>query len=94
MKTVPHLLCIDDDNKIRELLKQYLSSKGFRISIAKDSFEAEQLINFLFDLIVLDIMMPRKNGIDFLNDLRSFDNSTPVLMLTADGQIEKKKNHF
>ena len=88
MKTLPHLLCIDDDDKIRELLKEYLSSKGFRISIAKDSFEAEQLIEFfLFDLIVLDIMMPRKNGIDFLTDLRSFDNSTPVLMLTADGQI-------
>ena len=67
MKTVPHLLCIDDDNKIRELLKQYLSSKGFRISIAKDSFEAEQLINFfLFDLIVLDIMMPRKMELIFL----------------------------
>ncbi len=95
MKTLPHLLCIDDDNKIRELLKEYLSSKGFRISIAKDSFEAEQLIEFfLFDLIVLDIMMPRKNGIDFLNDLRGFDNSTPVLMLTADGQIEKKKKSF
>ena len=67
MKTVPHLLCIDDDNKIRELLKQYLSSKGFRISIAKDSFEAEKLINFfLFDLIILDIMMPRKMELIFL----------------------------
>ena len=92
MKNLPHLLCIDDDNKIRELLEIYLSSNNFRVSVAKDSFEAEKFTNFfLFDLVILDIMMPKKDGIQFLNRFRTLDFNTPVLMLTADNQIEKKK---
>ena len=95
MKNLPHLLCIDDDNKIRELLEIYLSSNNFRVSVAKDSFEAEKLTNFfLFDLIILDIMMPNKDGIQFLNHFRTLDFNTPVLMLTADNQIEKKKASY
>ncbi len=95
MKNLPHLLCIDDDNKIRELLEIYLSSNNFRVSVAKDSFEAEKLTSFfLFDLVILDIMMPKKDGIQFLNHFRTFDFSTPVLMLTADNQIEKKKASY
>ena len=95
MKNLPHLLCIDDDNKIRELLEIYLSSNNFRVSIAKDSFEAEKLTNFfLFDLLILDIMMPEKDGIQFLNNFRALDFNTPVLMLTADNQIEKKKASY
>ena len=95
MKNLPHLLCIDDDNKIRELLEIYLSSNNFRVSVAKDSFEAEKLTNFfLFDLIILDIMMPNKDGIQFLNHFRRLDFNTPVLMLTADNQIEKKKASY
>ena len=95
MKNLPHLLCIDDDNKIRELLEIYLSSNNFRVSVAKDSFEAEKLTNFfLFDLVILDIMMPNKDGIQFLNYFRTLDFSTPVLMLTADNQIEKKKASY
>ena len=95
MKNLPHLLCIDDDNKIRELLEIYLSSNNFRVSVAKDSFEAEKLTNFfLFDLVILDIMMPKKDGIQFLNHFRQLDFNTPVLMLTADNQIEKKKASY
>ena len=95
MKNLPHLLCIDDDNKIRELLEIYLSSNNFRVSVAKDSFEAEKLTNFfLFDLVILDIMMPDKDGIQFLNHFRTLDFNTPVLMLTADNQIEKKKASY
>ena len=95
MKNLPHLLCIDDDNKIRELLEIYLSSNNFRVSVAKDSFEAEKLTNFfLFDLVILDIMMPNKDGIQFLNHFRTIDLNTPVLMLTADNQIEKKKASY
>ena len=91
MRTLPHLLCIDDDNNIRELLKIYLSGKNFRVSVAKDSFDAEKLTNFfIFDLIVLDIMMP-KMALG-LNSLRKFDLNTPVLMLTADGQLDNKKS--
>ena len=95
MMNLPHLLCIDDDNKIRELLEIYLSSNNFRVSVAKDSFEAEKLTSFfLFDLIILDIMMPNKDGIQFLNHFRTLDFNTPVLMLTADNQIEKKKASY
>ena len=95
MKNLPHLLCIDDDNKIRELLEIYLSNNNFRVSVAKDSFEAEKLTNFfLFDLVILDIMMPEKDGIQFLNHFRTLDFNTPVLMLTADNQIEKKKASY
>ena len=95
MKNLPHLLCIDDDNKIRELLEIYLSSNNFRVSVAKDSFEAEKLTNFfLFDLVILDIMMPNKDGIQFLNHFRTSDFNPPVLMLTADNQIEKKKASY
>ncbi len=95
MKTIPHLLCIDDDNKIRELLKIYLTSKSFKVTTAKDSFEAEKLTSFfLFDLIILDIMMPKRNGIEYLDLLRKFDINTPVLMLTADNQLEKKEKSY
>ena len=95
MKNLPHLLCIDDDNKIRELLEIYLSNNNFRVSVAKDSFEAEKLTSFfLFDLVILDIMMPNKDGIQFLNHFRTIDLNTPVLMLTADNQIEKKKASY
>ena len=95
MKNLPHLLCVDDDNKIRELLKIYLVGKNFRVSIAKDSFDAEKLTEFfMFDLIILDIMMPKRNGIEFLDLLRKFDLNTPVLMLTADSQLDKKKSSY
>ena len=74
MKNLPHLLCVDDDNKIRELLEIYLTTKNFRVSVARDSFEAEKLTSFfLFDLIILDIMMPQKSGIEFLDTFRKFD---------------------
>ena len=92
MKNLPHLLCVDDDNKIRELLEIYLTSKNFKVSVAKNSFEAEELTSFfLFDLIVLDIMMPEKDGIQFLDYFRKIDLNTPILMLTANNQLEKKK---
>ncbi len=95
MKTTPHLLCVDDDNKIRELLKIYLTNKSFKVTTAKDSFEAEKLTRFfLFDLIILDIMMPKRNGIEYLDSLRKFDLNTPVLMLTADNQIQIKENSY
>ena len=95
MKNLPHLLCVDDDNKIRELLEIYLTTKNFRVSVARDSFEAEKLTSFfLFDLIILDIMMPQKSGIEFFDTFRKFDINTPVLMLTADSQLEKKTRSY
>ncbi len=88
---VAHILVIDDDDRIRNLLKKYLSSENFLVSVAKDAFDAEKLVaNIKYDLIVSDKMMPKKDGIDFIKDLRSVNNNTPVIILTAVGDIDNK----
>ena len=88
---VAHILVIDDDDRIRNLLKKYLSSENFLVSVAKDAFDAERLVaNIKYDLIVSDKMMPKKDGIDFIKDLRSVNNNTPVIILTAVGDIDNK----
>ena len=66
MEKKSHILCIDDDDKIRELLEIFLNKHNFVVSTAKDAFEGEKISElFSFDLIVLDIMMPKKSGIEF-----------------------------
>jgi two-component system phosphate regulon response regulator OmpR len=82
----PHILVVDDDTRLRELLKTFLSRNGFRISTAKDAAEARQHLEALdFDLIVLDVMMPGQTGLDFAGELRK-TNDVPILMLTAMGE--------
>ena len=79
----PHLLIIDDDNRIRELLSKYLRENNFFISSAKDTIEARSLLQeFLFDLLIVDVMMPGETGIEFVSDIRRFI-TTPIIMLTA-----------
>lgn len=79
----PHILVVDDDTRLRELLKTFLSRNGFRVSTAKDAIEARQHLEALdFDLIVLDVMMPGQTGLDFAGELRK-TNKVPILMLTA-----------
>jgi two-component system phosphate regulon response regulator OmpR len=81
----PHILVVDDDTRLRELLKSFLSRNGFRVSIAKHAAEARQHLDALhFDLIVLDVMMPGQTGLDFAAELRKSDD-VPILMLTAMG---------
>ena len=90
-----HILCIDDDDKIRELLEIFLQKYNFLVSTAKDALEGEKITKlFSFDLIVLDIMMPKKNGIDFLGKFRKSNSTIPIIMLTADSQLEKKKQSY
>ncbi len=80
-----HILVVDDDERIRNLLKKFLIQNGYWTSIAIDAQHARELLNnFKFDLIVLDIMMPGEDGVKFTTDLRRGDN-TPVLLLTAKG---------
>lgn len=95
MEKKSHILCIDDDDKIRELLEIFLNKHNFVVSTAKDAFEGEKTSElFSFDLIVLDIMMPKKSGIDFLNKFRKTNTSVPIIMLTANSQLEKKTKSF
>ena len=95
MEKKSHILCIDDDDKIRELLEIFLNKHNFVVSTAKDAFEGEKTSQlFSFDLIVLDIMMPKKSGIDFLNKFRKTNTSVPIIMLTANSQLEKKTKSF
>ncbi|MBR1545037.1 MAG: response regulator transcription factor [Alphaproteobacteria bacterium] len=86
-----HLLVIDDDTGIRNLLRKYLFENGYLVSIAENAIDAEKLLeNIKFDLIISDKMMPEKDGIEFVKDIRNLNNNTPVIMLTAMGDIDNK----
>jgi two-component system phosphate regulon response regulator OmpR len=89
-----HLLVIDDDDRIRELLKQYLAREGFRVSGARDAATARRLVDRLtFDLLVLDVMMPGEDGFAFTRWLRAQPGATghtPVLILTARGLADER----
>lgn len=79
----PHILVIDDDRRIRELIKRYLSENGFRITLAADAEEARRHLNGLeFDLLIVDVMMPGEDGISLTKSI-SGDLEVPILMLTA-----------
>jgi len=78
-----HILVIDDDQRLRLLLKQFLEKNGFRVSDAEDTDQAKKIMkSFIFDLLVIDIMMPGQNGLDFLKEVR-LKNNIPALMLSA-----------
>ena len=80
---VPHLLVIDDDREIRDLLALFFEREGFRVTTARDAREARRLVQAgPFELIVLDLMLPGESGLDFARWLRS-QVPTPVVMLTA-----------
>lgn len=79
----PHLLIVDDDERLRSVLRRYLVRNGFRVTEAKDAAAARAKLEALsFDLIILDVMMPGESGVTFLTDLRR-ESRVPVLMLTA-----------
>ena len=84
-----HLLVVDDDNRIRALLKEYLARAGFRVTAASDAASARRLMETLdFDLLVLDVMMPGEDGFSLTRALRARSGAagkTPVLLLTARG---------
>jgi len=86
----PHILVIDDDTRLRELLRQFLSENGYWVSTAADATDArERLKGLTFDLLVLDRMMPGESGLDFAIDLRK-TSSVPILMLTAMAEPEDR----
>ena len=78
-----HILVIDDDQRLRLLLKQFLEKNGFRVSDAEDTDQAKKIMkSLIFDLLVIDIMMPGQNGLEFLKEVR-LKNNVPALMLSA-----------
>ena len=86
-ETKKHILVVDDDTRLRSLLQRYLREQGFLVSAAKDAFEAEDFLqNYIFDLLIVDVMMPKITGLEFLHNLREKDNPIPVIMLTAMGE--------
>lgn len=86
----PHILVVDDDRRIRELLKRYLAENGFRVTTAEHAAEARaRLEGLAFDLIVLDVMMPGESGFDFAQSLRA-TSTVPILMLTARGEANDR----
>lgn len=86
----PHILVVDDDTRLRELLRSFLSRNGFRVTIASHAAEARERLGVLdFDLIVLDVMMPGETGLDFATELRRTDD-VPILMLTAMGEAKDR----
>ena len=86
----PHLLVVDDDERLRTLLQRYLSSNGFRVSAAANAADARALMKSMaFDLLILDVMMPGESGFDLTKSVRA-GSSVPILMLTAKGEAEDR----
>ncbi len=85
-----HILVVDDDNKIRELVKQFLVEKGYIVSTAIDARDAKNKIDiFDFNLIILDVMMPGQSGYELTEELKQSKN-IPVLLLTAKGEVKNR----
>ena len=81
-----HILVVDDDTRLRSLLQRFLRESGFFVSVAKDAAEARHFMEqYKFDLLIVDIMMPKESGLEFLARLRQ-DNLIPVILLTAMGE--------
>ena len=85
-----HILVVDDDDKIRSLIKQYLSDKGYIVSSAENASKAKIKIEiFNFNLIILDVMMPGQNGYELTKELKTSKN-IPIILLTAKGEVENR----
>ena len=89
-----HILVIDDDTRLRDLLQKYLSDNGYRVTTAANAHEADRKLTvFDFDLLVVDVMMPGQSGLEFTEKLRR-DSTVPILLLTAMGEAENRIDGF
>ena len=81
-----HILVVDDDRRLRALLQRFLRENGYFVSVAQDADDARQMLaEYKFDLLIVDIMMPKETGLVFLEKLRK-ENRVPVILLTAMGE--------
>jgi len=89
-KYLAHILVVDDDDRIRELVKQYLLENKYLVTTAKDAFDAKNKIEIIkFDLIVLDIMMPKKSGLELTSEVKK-EIDLPIILLTAKGETSER----
>jgi two-component system phosphate regulon response regulator OmpR len=87
----PHILVVDDDERLRQLLSQFLAENDFLVTTAVDAADARQKLKYLqYDLIVMDVMMPNEDGLSLTKSLKAEKSTTPVLLLTALGEIESR----
>mgnify|MGYP001337251167 FL=1 len=89
-KFIAHILVVDDDEGIRSLVKQYLNENSYLVTTAENAETAAQKVKIVkFDLIILDIMMPGKNGLEFIKDHKK-KLDTPIILLTAKGESSER----
>ncbi len=92
--TKPHILLVDDDERLRDLLRKFLVDNGFFVSTAREASHARELMNiFIFDLMILDVMMPEEDGFALTEFIRNGSmrlKDTPILVLTAMGEAEDR----
>jgi two-component system phosphate regulon response regulator OmpR len=85
-----HILVVDDDDRIRDLVKQYLQEEKFLITTAKDAYDAKTKIKIIkFDILILDVMMPGESGLSLTKELKK-NNSMPIILLTAKGESKDR----
>lgn len=90
MEDLPHILVVDDDRRLRELLRKYLSEHGYLVTTAADAAEARaRLGDLAVDLMVLDVMMPGEDGLSLTRSLRA-DTPVPILLLTAMSEVDDR----
>jgi len=89
-KNIFHILVVDDDDRIRELIKQYLEENNFLVTSAKDALDARKKLEIVkFDILILDIMMPGESGLALTKEVKKKD-STPIILLTAKGETQDR----
>ena len=85
-----HILIVDDDNRIRNLLRDYLTENNYIVSTAEDADQAKKKLQFLkFDIIILDVMMPGQNGYELTKEIKK-QIKVPIILLTAKGEVENR----
>ena len=89
-KNIFHILVVDDDDRIRELVKEYLEENQFQVTTAKDALDAKKKLEIIkFDILVLDIMMPGESGLSLTSEVKK-NNPTPIILLTAKGEVKDR----
>jgi len=89
-KNIFHILVVDDDDRIRELVKEYLEENQFLVTTAKDALDAKKKIEIVkFDILILDIMMPGESGLSLTKEIKK-NNPTPIILLTAKGEVKDR----